>query len=191
MLRRVAITSRGVIGSALCVLEGGLDRRRCKARNMQVLCGHLFTEQPCNGPGASVRVLGCGVPGCTPFWSGGEYLSMPASESEVLVGRRYLERGFLDAAMRLFVRNAELVTAADWAGLAELPLERMLVAADASLRRKDVDGAMRLYELAGADRERWAKLVDVLTAIPDRERQAIEIVDRHLGGEAQPEPPLR
>jgi len=27
----------------------------------------------------------------------------------------------------------------------------------------------------------------VLTAIPDRERQAIEIVDRHLGGE----PPLR
>ena len=30
---------------------------------------------------------------------------MPASESEVLVGRRYLERSFLDAAMRLFVRN--------------------------------------------------------------------------------------
>ena len=50
---------------------------------------------------------------------------------------------------------------------------------------------MRLYELAGADRERWTRLVDVLTAIPDRERQAIEIVDRHLGGEAQPEPPLR
>ena len=34
---------------------------------------------------------------------------MPASESEVLVGRRYLERGFLDAAMKLLVRNAELV----------------------------------------------------------------------------------
>src|SRR5216684_770657 len=212
MLRRVAITSRGVIGSALCVLEGGLHRRRCKARNVQVLCGRLFTELPCNGPGASVRLLGCGVLGCTPFWSGGEYPSMPASESEVLVGRRYLERGFLDAAMRLFVRNAELVMAADWASLAErllernripdavrvcelggvpLPRERMLVAADASLRRKDVDGAMRLYELAGADRERWAKLVDVLTALPDRERQAIEIADRHLGGEAQPEPPLR
>jgi len=129
---------------------------------------------------------------------------MPASESEVLVGRRYLERGFLDAAMRLFVRNAELVMAADWASLAErllernripdavrvcelggvpLPRERMLVAADASLRRKDVDGAMRLYELAGADRERWGKLVDVLTALPDRERQAIEIVERHLGPE--------
>jgi hypothetical protein len=30
----------------------------------------------------------------------------------------------------------------------------------------------------------------VLTALPDRERQAIEIVERHLGAEAQPEPPL-
>src|SRR5436190_1123515 len=49
---------------------------------------------------------------------------MPASESEVLVGRRYLERGFLDAAMRLFVRNAELVTAVDWTNLAERLLER-------------------------------------------------------------------
>ncbi|HSV08906.1 MAG TPA: hypothetical protein VLI07_20490, partial [Candidatus Binatus sp.] len=49
---------------------------------------------------------------------------MPASESEVLVGRRYLERGFLDAAMRLFVRNAELVTAADWTRLADRLLER-------------------------------------------------------------------
>jgi hypothetical protein len=137
---------------------------------------------------------------------------MPASESEVLVGRRYLERGFLDAAMRLFIRNAELVSAADWTGLAgrlldrnripdavrvcelggiPLPRERMLAAADASLKRKDVDAAMRLYELAGADRERWLKLVDALTALPDRARQAIEIVNRHLGGEAQPEPPLR
>ena len=136
---------------------------------------------------------------------------MPASESEVLVGRRYLERSFLDAAMRLFVRNAELVTAADWTQLAErllerhripdavrvcelggvpLPRERMLAAADACLKRKDVDGAMRLYELAGADRERWTKLVDVLTALPDRERQAVEIVDRHLGGES-PEPRLQ
>jgi len=127
---------------------------------------------------------------------------MPASESEVLVGRRYLERGFLDAAMRLFVRNAELVTTPDWSRLAErlldrnripdvvrvcelggvpLPRDRMLSAADASLRRKDVDGAMRLYEIAGADRERWTRLVDVLTGIPDRERQAIEVVERHLG----------
>jgi len=129
---------------------------------------------------------------------------MPASESEVLVGRRYLERGFLDAAMRLFVRNAELVTQPDWSHLAErlldrnripdvvrvcelggvpLPRERMLAAADASLKRKDVDGAMRLYELAGADRDRWTRLLDVLTGIPGRERLAIEIVERHLGGQ--------
>jgi len=136
---------------------------------------------------------------------------MPASESEVLVGRRYLERGFLDAAMRLFVRNAELVTAADWTRLADrllernripdvvrvcelgtvpLPRERLLVVGDGHLKRKDIDGAMRLYELAGADRERWARMVDVLTALPDRERQAIEIVERHLSPETQPEPPL-
>src|SRR5207244_8888674 len=118
-------------------------------------------KKPCNGPGASVRVLGCGVPGCTTFWSEEEYPSMPASESEVLVGRRYLERGFLDAAMRLFVRNAELVTAPDWASLAErllernripdavrvcelrgvpLPRARMLGAAEASLGRKVAAG---------------------------------------------------
>jgi hypothetical protein len=136
---------------------------------------------------------------------------MPASDSEVLVGRRYLERGFLDAAMRLFVRNAELVTSADWSRLAErllernripdavrvcelggipLPRERLLTAADGCLKRKDIDGTVRLYELAGADRERWTRLVDVLTAIPDRERQAIEIVERHLGPDAPTESPF-
>jgi len=129
---------------------------------------------------------------------------MPASESEVLVGRRYLERGFLDAAMKLFNRNAELVTAADWTRLADsllernripdvvricelgavpLPRERILSTADASLKRKDVDGAIRLYELVGADRDRWAHLVDILTSLPDRARQAVEIAERHLGVE--------
>ena len=34
---------------------------------------------------------------------------MSTKSSEVLVGRRYLERGFLDAAMKLFVRNAPVV----------------------------------------------------------------------------------
>ena len=38
---------------------------------------------------------------------------MPASESEVLVGRRYLERGFLDAAMRLFVLTLALALVGD------------------------------------------------------------------------------
>jgi hypothetical protein len=133
---------------------------------------------------------------------------MPASESQVLVGRRYLERGFLDAAMKLFVRNAELVLPADWTRLAErlmersripdvvrvceiggvpLPRERMLASGDALLKRKDVDGAIRLYELADADRERWTQLLDVVTALPDRARQAVEIVERHLAPEPQPD----
>ena len=136
---------------------------------------------------------------------------MPASESEVLVGRRYLERGFLDAAMRLFVRNAELVAPGDWNGLAErllernripdavrvcelgsvpLPRERLLAAADACLKRKDIDATVRLYELAGADRDRWTRLVDVLTSLPDRARQAVELVERHLGSDGHPEPPM-
>jgi hypothetical protein len=138
---------------------------------------------------------------------------MPASESEVLVGRRYLERGFLDAAMRLFTRNAALVMPADWTRLADrllernrvpdvvricelggvpLPRERMLAQGDACLRRKDVDGALRLYELASADRERWTRLVDALTGLPDRERQAVEVVERHLASAppaAEPEAP--
>jgi hypothetical protein len=129
---------------------------------------------------------------------------MPANESEVLVGRRYLDRGFLDAAMRLFVRNAELVTASDWTRLADrllernrvpdvvrvcelggvpLPRESMLATGDKCLKRKDVDSALRLYELAGADRERWTRLIDVLAGLPNRERQAVEVVERHLGSE--------
>ena len=134
---------------------------------------------------------------------------MPASESEVLVGRRYLERGFLDAAMKLFVRNAELVPASDWSRLAErllgrnrvadvvrvcelgsvpLPRETMLAAGDASLKRKDVDGAMRLYELANADHDRWMRMLDVLTSLPDRERLAVEVVERHLQSSTEHEP---
>lgn len=65
-------------------------------------------------------------------------------------------------------------------GSVPLPREKMLVLADAALRRKDVDGAMRLYELADAGRDRWAMVLDVLTALPDRERQAVEVVERHL-----------
>lgn len=126
---------------------------------------------------------------------------MPASESEILVGRHYLERGFLDAAMNLFVKNAALVETADWSRLADrlldrnripdvvrvcelgavpLPRERMLQSGDLALRRRDIDSAMRIYELAGADRERWARMVEVMTAIPNRARQAIEVAERHL-----------
>jgi len=137
---------------------------------------------------------------------------MPTKTSEVLVGRRYLERGFLDAAMKLFVRNAPGVDPADWTRLAErlmersrildvvrvcelggvpLPRERMLGIADDYLRRKDVDTAIRLYELGGADRERWVRLVDVLSGLPDRERLAIGMTERHLQPDAIPPPEFR
>ena len=126
---------------------------------------------------------------------------MPASQSEVLVGRRYLERGFLDAAMKLFVRNAECVAPDDWSRLADrlmergrvldvvrvcelgdvpLPRERMLAIGDASLGRRDFDGAIRFYELADAGRERWARVVDLLTALPAHEYLARGIAERHL-----------
>ena len=126
---------------------------------------------------------------------------MRSPESEVLVGRRYLEHGFIEQAMRLFSRNAVRVTAADWARLAErlmerdrivdvvrvctmggvpLPREQLLARGDDLLRRKDVDGAIYFYELAGADRARWSKMVDVLTQLPDRDLRAIDVAERYL-----------
>ncbi|HLK11744.1 MAG TPA: hypothetical protein VKW76_10215 [Candidatus Binatia bacterium] len=140
---------------------------------------------------------------------------MPASQSEVLVGRRYMERGFLDKAMKLFIRNAALVTPADWALLADrlmerdrvmdvvricevgsvpLPRERMLAIGDAHLERRNVDSAIRFYEMAGADRDRWARVVDLLTAMPEREFLAIGIAERYLGVEPaleEVQPPRR
>ena len=136
---------------------------------------------------------------------------MPASEAEILVGRRYLDRGFLDAAMKIFLRNAELVSAEDWRALSDrlmernriadvvrvcemggvpLPRERMLALADMHLRRKDLDAAIRLYELADADREHWARVVDLLTAVPERQRLALELAERHLCPDDDAEPPL-
>ena len=127
---------------------------------------------------------------------------MPASQTDVLVGRRYLDRGFLDAAMKIFVRNAPLVNARDWADLADrlldrqrmadvvrvcevggvpLPQQKMLELGDGHLRRKDFDAAIRLYEMADADRDRWTHIVDLLTAVPERERQVLGIAERHLG----------
>ena len=121
--------------------------------------------------------------------------------SEVLVGRRYLERGFVDTALRLFVRNHAQVEADDWIQLAErlmernrindvvyvcevgnvpLPRERLLAMGDASLRRRDVDGTKHLYELGDADRERWTNFVDVLSALPERERLAVSLAERYL-----------
>ena len=122
-------------------------------------------------------------------------------QAEIVVARRYLDHGFVDAAMRMFTRRAANVTAADWQQLVvrllergrvndavdicrlgdiPLPRQELLTLGDRQLRRKDIDGAIHHYELAGADRERWSALVDVLTRLPGRELHALEMAERHL-----------
>ena len=130
------------------------------------------------------------------------------ARADLAVARRYLEHGFLDAAIRLLVRNAADVTPADWDRLAgrlmergrvadavsicqtggvPLPRQELLARGDRQLRRKDFDGAIHFYELAEADRGRWSHLVDVLTGLPDRELRALAIAERHLVGEVRTE----
>src|SRR5881397_1466086 len=130
---------------------------------------------------------------------------MHASHSTVLIGRRYLEHGFLDLAMRLFVRNAAQVEKRDWSLLVErlmdrhriadavrvceigavpVPCAQLLALGDGSLQRKDFEAAIHLYELGNADRDRWARVVDLLSARPDQERRAIALTERYLVGEA-------
>src|SRR5436305_14390036 len=53
--------------------------------------------------------------------------AMHAGHSTVLIGRRYLEHGFLDVAMRLFVRNAAQVEKRDWTLLVERLMDRQLI----------------------------------------------------------------
>jgi hypothetical protein len=127
--------------------------------------------------------------------------STQAMQSRVLVGRRYVEHGFLDAAMRLFAQNADAVDPSDWTRLAErmmerdriadavrvcevggvpLPRERLLELGDRCLHRRDTDRAIHFYEIGTADRDRWARVVDVLTSSPDQELRAIELAERHL-----------
>lgn len=123
------------------------------------------------------------------------------AHSEVVVARRYLEHGFLDASLRIFGRHVALVEAQDWNRLVErllergrvtdavavcqtggipLPREQLLVLGDRDLQRKDMHGAVRYYELADADHARWSALVDVLTRLPGHELHAMEVVQRHL-----------
>jgi hypothetical protein len=123
------------------------------------------------------------------------------AHSEVVVARRYLEHGFLDAALRSFMRNAARVTTADWNLLASrllergrivdavtvcetsgvpLPREALLASGDRHLARNDVDATLRYYGLADADPERWANLLDVLIRLPGRGMQAKEVAARLL-----------
>jgi hypothetical protein len=123
------------------------------------------------------------------------------AQCEVVVARRYLAHGFLDVALRIFGRNVAQVTANDWTLLVDrllergriaaavdvcqmggvpLPRQELLALGDCHLRRKDVDGAIHCYELADADHERWAELVDVLTRFPGRELHAVAVAQRYL-----------
>ena len=126
---------------------------------------------------------------------------MPSKQADVLVGRRYLTRGYLDQALELFSRNADIVAMADWSllrdklldrgriqemvrvcelGRVPMPSEQLLIRGDKALKTKDIDLAIDLFELATADRARWEKVVDVLIEMPDRKRQAVAIADRYL-----------
>lgn len=126
---------------------------------------------------------------------------MASKQADVLVGRRYLSRGYLDQALELFTRNADTVATADWSVLRDkllergriqdmvrvcelghvpIPSEQLIVRGDKALKTKDIDLAIDLFELAGADRDRWEKVVDVLIEMPDRKRQAVAIADRYL-----------
>lgn len=127
--------------------------------------------------------------------------------SEVYVGRQYFRHGFVDIAMRLFLRNAAHVRREDWKrlvgalmtqgrvidaiaicerGRLPLPRPQLLALGDRCLRLKDVDGAKHWFDVAGADSERWARLLDVLTAMPGRQVQAVAVAQRYLGSAAEP-----
>jgi hypothetical protein len=126
---------------------------------------------------------------------------MPSKQADVLVGRRYLTRGYLDQAIELFTRNADIVATADWSllrdklldrgriqdtvrvcelGHVPLPSAQLIARGDKALKTKDIDLAIDFFELAGADRGRWEQVVDVLIEMPDRKRQAVAIADRYL-----------
>jgi len=126
---------------------------------------------------------------------------MASKQADILVGRRYLAKGYLDQALEFFARNADLVLAQDWTTLRDklldrgriqdmvrvcelghvpLPNDKLLARGDKALVTKDVDLVINLYELAGADRARWEKVIDVLIEMPERKRQAVAIADRYL-----------
>jgi hypothetical protein len=130
-----------------------------------------------------------------------------AMQSRVLVGRRYIEHGFLDAAMRLFFQNPGVVEPQYWMDLADkmlernriddavrvcvvggvpLPRERLLALGDQCLKRRDTDRAIQFYQTGTADQERWSRVMDVLTSSPGQELRAIELAERYLVSNAPP-----
>ena len=137
---------------------------------------------------------------------------MPSKEADILVGRRYLAKGYLDQALELFSRNVDFVAPQDWTNLRDrlldrgriqdmvrvcnvghvpIPSEQLLIRGDKALVTKDIDLVIDLFELAGADRARWEKVVDVLVEMPERKRQAVSIADRYLVDPAAPSAAVR
>ena len=128
---------------------------------------------------------------------------MTHADAEVFLARRYLAKGFLDDALRIFMQHADTVPAEDWVALRDrllergrvadvvtvcrtgkiaIPREELLQLGDQYLTRADVDRAIDLYELIEADQARWEQVVDRLIEMPDRFQQARSIAARHLGG---------
>jgi len=126
---------------------------------------------------------------------------MTHADAEVFLARRYLAKGFVDDALRIFMQHADTVPAEDWAALRDLLLERgrvgdvvtvcragkipipreeLLQLGDEYLARADVDRAIDLFELIEADQARWEQVVDRLIEMPDRFQQARSIAARHL-----------
>ena len=128
---------------------------------------------------------------------------MTHADAEVFLARRYLAKGFLDDALRIFMQHADTVPAEDWTALRDrllergrvadvvtvcrvgkipIPREELLQLGDQYLARADVDRAIDLYESIEADQARWEQVVDRLIEMPDRFQQARSIAARHLGG---------
>ena len=126
---------------------------------------------------------------------------MTRADAELFLGRRYLAKGFLDDALRVFMQQRDLVSAEDWTALRDQLLERgrigdavnvcragniaipqqeLLELGDQYLTRGDIDRAIDIYEMLEADQTRWEQVVDRLIEYPDRHQQARSIATRHL-----------
>ena len=128
---------------------------------------------------------------------------MTHADAEVFLARRYLAKGFMDDALRIFMQHVDTVPAEDWTTLRDrllergriadvvtvcrvgkiaIPREELLQLGDQYLARADVDRAIDLYGLIEADQARWEQVVDRLIEMPDRFQQARSIAARHLSG---------
>ncbi len=130
---------------------------------------------------------------------------MTDAEADAFLGRRYLKKGFLDDALRMFMQHPTYFTPADWTSLRDcllvrgritdvidickvagipIPRDELLSMGDEYLRRTDVERAITFYEIAAADQARWERVIDHLIQRPDRYQQARSIAVRHLSGHA-------